>query len=507
MALLSKSKDEIFIGKVTRFNFNKPFTTYKIFWLEGQSGRSGYCKGNEIIEREIHIGSNLKLVGYWQVDPKYPSYGEQFFFKNYEVISSFENEQKKQYETHRQKPQIQSQTTQEEVIGKVVKFTYLEGNSRIFELRTPDKDEFYCVGYLIPNKDIYEDYEVKLYGKWDISLKRPEFGKQFYYSTYEIISEGKQGNIINRRKEKTPQTTGANIGNENLLLSQYLTTIGQKKLDYEFHKPKYNTIAQHVKKQLHDRVIDSTPEEKDFYFLTALLDRNVRDDYCQWFRTKHPMFKEELLSCWQRDERDGILQKAVEDIRGTINNSNLINKLRIQNEAFGNLLSDLPGNYDNALAYKDTDIINQILLCLKIITEKLETRNDKHIEYYLADMDAERGLRKYIYGLFGIGPKLSSWAITNVTGHWFVIDIHIQNLIEKNLMQTIPNELAISSDNADRIFNRWFGFFDEEYKCYSSFSKEQFRKVFPDFEGMHYEYLPFIITQYLWFYKFRKNKT
>lgn len=78
-----------FSGRVDRFNYNNPLNAYKIFWVEGaDGGRSGYAKGYEISEKKIGIGDQIILTGEWRVDPKYPRYGEQFFFSDYEIKKS-----------------------------------------------------------------------------------------------------------------------------------------------------------------------------------------------------------------------------------------------------------------------------------------------------------------------------------------------------------------------------------------------------------------------------------
>jgi hypothetical protein len=82
-------------GRVDRFNFNDPYNPYKIFWVEGTAGgRSGYAKGSEIAGKKIKIGDQIRLTGEWRVDPKYPRYGEQFFFSAYELQKEFKKVEK-----------------------------------------------------------------------------------------------------------------------------------------------------------------------------------------------------------------------------------------------------------------------------------------------------------------------------------------------------------------------------------------------------------------------------
>ena len=74
---------------------------------------------------------------------------------------------------------------------------------------------------------------------------------------------------------------------------------------YQFHEPSENTITHHVKRQLRERIVNATPDERDLYFLTAFLDRSALDSDVQEFRKNHPHLKEELMQCWEED-RDTI---------------------------------------------------------------------------------------------------------------------------------------------------------------------------------------------------------
>ena len=60
--------------------------------------------------------------------------------------------------------------------------------------------------------------------------------------------------------------------------------------------------------------------------------------------------------------------------------------------------------------------------------------------------------------------------------------------------------LNIAAKNADMIFQNWFGMLDEERKCYTDFTQDDFADVFPIFIKKDCECLLFIMTQYLWFY-------
>jgi hypothetical protein len=113
--------------------------------------------------------------------------------------------------------------------------------------------------------------------------------------------------------------------------------------------------------------------------------------------------------------------------------------------------------------------------------------------------EGRKQLRNYLLRLYGVHYKLANWSISNVTGHWFVVDMHIQNAIDKYLRNTISN-IKIEAKTADEIFARWFGVLDENNHQYSHISQEQFIDMFPDYLPMECEYLPFIMTQYLWFH-------
>lgn len=219
---------EIITGDIAYFKFNKSTTPYKIFWLQIDDGKGGFCKGNVIKEKALQEGANIRLFGSWRIDPKFPQYEKQFFFSSYEIIS--------------------------------------------------------------------------MDGQREISL------------------------------------------------GEIFASIGNKIISYKFHDPKQNSISLHVKKQLNDRIKQSSPDEKDFYFLTAFLDRHIYDDYCQWFRKRHRQFKKELLSCWSEDENSGLILQAIADIRKFIDDKEIIKRLRAKNKYMDKLMSDLPGNFMSSLA-------------------------------------------------------------------------------------------------------------------------------------------------------------
>jgi hypothetical protein len=55
-------------------------------------------------------------------------------------------------------------------------------------------------------------------------------------------------------------------------------------------------------------------------------------------------------------------------------------------------------------------------------------------------------------------------------------------------------------ENADAIFEHWFGMLDETKRDYEKLSFHGFKEAFHDFSNASCEYLPFIVTQSLWFY-------
>lgn len=371
-------KEETIAGDIAYFKFNKSTTPYKIFWLQIDDGKGGFCKGNAIQDKKIQEGSRIKLFGSWRIDPKFPSYGKQFFFSSYEIMSSEEP------------------------------------------------------------------------------------------------------------REMSLEKIFANIGN--------------KVINYKFHDPQRSSIALHVRHQLHDRIKKSSPDKKDFCFLTAFLDRNIHDDYCQWFRNRHRQFKDELISCWKEGEKFNLIQQALDDTRNCIHDDEFIEKLRVKNSCMDKLMSDLPSKFRISLAEHDKNIINTFFVCLKIIDEKYKRRDNMHVIASLTNLDEEVKLREYLLSLYGVGPKLSNWSITNITGHWFVIDTNIKKAIKRDLRDFLEDDIDVSFGNADKIFECLFGKFDERAKSFGKFTVDQFMKGFSNFTEEDYQYLPFIATQHLWFY-------
>lgn len=471
------------ISGLVQYFTKKDATNYRIFWLKADIGKEGFCKGWLIKNRQIDVGYRLRLTGKFYTDPKYPKYGDQFFFCDYEIISTQDSSNVSYNADHFY--QSTTTTPYEEVTGRVLKFNHHEGNSRIFRLRAIGGNEFYCVGYITPSKEIFENNKLHLSGTWE---RNPIYGLQFKYKNYEIISPDKPVKVIIRKKSST--TTDKNSEHNQLpAVISFLKDIGTKKITYEFHSPKHDTISRHVLQQLDERVIQSKADDKDFYFLTAFFDRNVPDRDVQLFRQRNHDFKEKLFRCWEEAKDE--LEIAVSDIGRALNDLKNMNDLCNKSNTFKNLLVEVPG----------TDGKNQLLACLKIIHEKYNRDQVYNIVNMASNMAAEKALKQYLIGIHGVKHKIANWTLTNVTGHWFVIDKpHIKPLIEKILSDTIPAGMEVSAENADAIFEHWFGKLNKINKVYERFSRKEFATTFPDLSVEACEYLPFIVTQYLWFY-------
>ena len=47
---------------------------------------------------------------------------------------------------------------------------------------------------------MFENKKVNLWGTWRVSARRPEYGLQFYFTSYEIIQPDKPEKIILRKR-------------------------------------------------------------------------------------------------------------------------------------------------------------------------------------------------------------------------------------------------------------------------------------------------------------------
>lgn len=404
---------------------------------------------------------------------------------------------------------LRSTRNDETFTGRVVKFNYYRANYRIFKVDGHQpKRSGWCKGYIIGGKEIRIGDIVHLEGSWRVDPQYPSYGEQFFFTGYKMMNdnesdladeqiskpafrgnEKKQQNeakrIIVRKKDGTEKTI-IRDRKKNDGINGFLLSIGQMKISYEFHEPSRNTIAQHAKQQLYERIIESSPAQKDFFLLTALLDRNTRDKNIQVFRDDNQDFKNKLLKCWK--EAPDLLEYAAENIKNAVKDKNLLSSLEGRSRTFKYLLSALPGR----------SRINQLLVCLNIINKNYKRRQDITCTGLLSNFHEEQIMRDNLLQIYGVGEKLANWSLTNATGHWFVIDLHIKKAIKNHLSHT--TRIAVQSKNADAIFFEWFGELDEANKSYSKLSKKDFVKIFTDFKERDCEYLPFIITQYLWFY-------
>lgn len=295
------------------------------------------------------------------------------------------------------------------------------------------------------------------------------------------LSQRKRGPEPKARKHFESLSSCASVQEHYGIINNYIKSITNLTVQYEFHQPCENTIADHVRQQLQDRIIRATPYEKDLYFLTAFLDRSALDVDVQNFRKNHPYFKEELIQCWNEDNH--VLTKVTQNIKSALNG------FEVESPTLEKIYQDAPGRFK----------LNQILICLKIIKEIYALDKHKSISSIIPNERQERLLMEYLLKLHGVGYKLANWSITNVTGHWFVVDIHIKNSINGYLKHTLPN-IKVHADDADKIFSNWFGILNENQHQYSLISQNQFISIFPDFLPSECEYLPFIMTQYLWFH-------
>lgn len=408
---------------------------------------------------------------------------------------------------------IISNQAKESIVGKVLKITFEKSGVKYLIFERPDGLKCGCKSEVSWGKNIdnlTEGIRVKLFGKWKISNnpKYKSMGEQFHFSDYELLpSEDNISGILAKAMASTPavshavlnqkEATGnivhfrpftADVGVAEQIID-YLKKIGEEKITYGSPSPKQETISWHVRQQLDDRVIRSTAEEKDFYFLTAFFDRHVPDRDVQLFRHTNRDFKGKLLLCWK--EVTGELDVVISDIGRALADRKKLNLLFNESTTLRILADTVPGEYG----------IEQLLVCLKIIRAKYDLTATRKIVDLIPNMTEENALKQYLIGIHGVKHKIANWALTNVTGHWFVIDDpNIKPLLKTDLADTIPAGLEVSADNADAIFEHWFGELDEKKKEYEKLSQAQFNVGFPDFPFEACEYLPFIVTQYLWFY-------
>jgi hypothetical protein len=479
--IINKALNIIFIGKIDRFNYDEPSSTYKIFWVDGESSRSGWCKGNISSDCKIKVGDKVKLIGRWRIDDKYPDFGLQFFFSSCSLLPSSDFNS------------VNNSLPRKSVSGCITRVKNREGSARNFLIKTGNGDIIDCYGRVIPGHEILGGDRITLKGTYSQNHKN-----QFNYSGYDrnVKIKGSKTtschNSTTSKELKSPQKTENKIIKSIIpqpktdqlnKIQLFIKKIGQVEVKYEFHNPPKNTIARHVRTQLLNRVVHAKSENKDLYFLTAFFDRNALDVDVQHFRDTCPDFKHKLFQCWEEANLE--LKQATQNIKQTIAENNF----KISSPTFDELYSILPGRLK----------LNQILICLKIFNEIYIKNENTNIVDMCGSLTQEKILRDRLLKLYGVSYKLANWSLTNVTGHWFVIDKHIENTINNHLSDTV-GDINISSINADQIFIRWFGLFNEEDVSYSRMSQSLFKELFPDYLRGDYQFLPFIITQYLWFY-------
>jgi len=344
---------------------------------------------------------------------------------------------------------------------------------------------------VLPEKEVVIGSYLRLNGIWKVNPnpKYRHLGEQFYFTSYELVSGDNSGNTAVQKEATLQVSNSTDNSYAAKYLLPFLQDIGQKKINYEFHQPQNATIAFHVKKQLDERIVQSTSSKKDFFFLTALLDRSVRDEEIQHFRNNYPDFKKDLIKCWSEANHD--LTVILTDIKAALEERVCIAKVALKSASFEKLINTVPGRFNK----------NQLLACLKIIRDQYQCNEKTTISDFLKTIGGERRMKEDLLDIYGLGHKLVNWALTNITGHWFVIDgPNIAPVIKRNLLHTVPHGINVTSENADCIFENWFGVLDETKRDYRKFNREEFTKIFPDFPSNAYEYLPFIVTQYLWFY-------
>jgi len=198
-------------------------------------------------------------------------------------------------------------------------------------------------------------------------------------------SDGRKRDI-EEQKMKSDSKTRAQVGvlssppfaREHYgLVDNYIKSITDKNVHYNFHKLSENTISRHVRQQLHNRIINATPDEKDLYFLTAFLDRSALDADVQNFRITHPHFKDELIQCWNEDSN--IVAKITSNIESTINLFKNDSEINIT-PTMEKIYHDAPGRFR----------LNQILICLRIVKDIYKLNKNTNISHITPGLAKEK---------------------------------------------------------------------------------------------------------------------
>jgi hypothetical protein len=371
------------------------------------------------------------------------------------------------------------------ISGRIIRIAPSGGGGTYLWVRCTWETPYLCKCKENLVKIIKTDDYIEIHGIWK---KGPDpihhhEGPYLEFYTYKVTTPPTP--LTTAPKIEKPQKQAHSLPVQKSLagIHLFMKKIGEHQVYYRFHESmETDTIARHVRYQLMERVIQAIPSQKDLYFLTAFFDASALDYQVQSFRKKTPDFKEVLINCWK--EADLILTTATHDIPKYSKKN-----FEFENSTLKELCYAAPGRFKQ----------KYLLICFKIVNDKYERSLQKTILDIIANYTDEQKLRNYLIDMWGVDYKLANWALTNVTGHWFVIDMQIEKAISTYLRNTIAG-IKISAANADLIFRNWFGNFNEKEKNYSNLSQKQFVNVFPDFSPNECEYLPFIVTQYLWFY-------
>jgi endonuclease III len=193
-------------------------------------------------------------------------------------------------------------------------------------------------------------------------------------------------------------------------------------------------IKEHVERQITERLKDASDSQKNTNFIIALLyDQNSKD-------------------------------KKTQEIRIKFKGKDLLKELR----------KPIPNIPDLRYGSRGKTKLEKLTLFLK-------QNNIKYINTYFQQNNIAT-VKEAIDNIYGVGPKLRDWSITNVTGKEYVIDTHIA-----------------------RVLYRLSIVLEDEYKRYKNFSyyedvRNKFKKISEGcFDGYGY-YKGFAATQYLWFF-------
>ena len=342
--------------------------------------------------------------------------------------------------------------TKRKISGEIVRIEISKYHETYLWIKQIWDTPYLCKGNENLRNKVHIGDHIELYGNWKRGpdTEYHHEGSFFEFKRYVILTSPPPLIIPTVNDEHQSEIESISEQRPSTEILSFLREIGEQQIYYTFNESSANnTIAQHVRYQLMERVVN---------------------------------FKEILIKFWQ--EADVILTTATHDIPKYSGKN-----FEFENSALQDLCNAAPGRLKR----------KYLLICFKIVNDKYEQNLQKNILDIIPNYTVERAFRNYLISIWGVDYKLANWSLTNVTGHWFVIDKHIIKVIDKHLRKT-TGLIQASAKNADQIFRKWFGNFNEEEKYYSNLSQEQFVNAFPDFLPNECEYLPFIVTQYLWFY-------